>query len=85
MRHDIPLLAVTVPVPTDLPRRRGRAAINRFMTKIPIRMGEFDRSVVERAAELQGVTITMFCRHAALHVAAKILEHEDGLKPTVDP
>lgn len=80
-----PLLVVTVPVPTDLPRRRGRNAISEFDNKIPVRMGTMDRRVIERAAELQGVTITMFLRHTALHVAAKIVEYEDGVKPSIDP
>jgi len=48
--------------------------------RLPIRLSEAQRGLLERAAELEGLSVTEFVRGAALTAARELLREAESVK-----
>lgn len=85
MNTNTPLLTIPVAVPSYIPRRRGRSAVNAFDSTMHIRMNSLDHAVLEKAAKIYGIRKATFMRWASLQMAVALLEHHNGERPVIDP
>lgn len=77
------IIRVTIPVPSHIPLRRGKNALDGFDSVFHVRWKRADIEVVNEAALLCGVDTTAFIRQCTLFAAAAILEHHNGKRPNI--
>lgn len=73
-------LQVTIPLPSPIPRQRGRNATSDGSgTRLAIRFTKRERVIIEKQAELLGVTVSQFLRWCAVYTAVE-LEKRDAIR-----
>ena len=70
-----PPLKITIPIPNNFPVGRGTNSTGRRGGNLRIRCTNKEYDAIQYEAGLLDITLAMFCRWCAVHVAARLLEH----------
>jgi hypothetical protein len=74
MEYEAPL-RIAIPTPTDLPIGYGVNSTGKRGGNLRVRCTNKEYDAIQHEAVLLGMTLAMFTRHCAVHVAAQLSKH----------
>lgn len=70
-------LTLTIPYPSYIPRARGINAVNKFGTVLKAKCNLDEKTTVERAANIVGISYSEFIRWVCYHAARQVLGNDN--------
>ena len=77
MSYEIPL-RITIPIPTELPIGYGVNSTGKRGGNLRVRCTNKEYDAIQHEASLLGISLAMFTRWCAVHVAANLLKHREA-------
>jgi hypothetical protein len=79
-----PPLALTIPLPTDIPRSRGIFATTGYGGSLRVRCSDEQYDLVKEEAALLDISLACFCRWVIIHAASSLRKHREEQSDTYD-
>lgn len=77
MAHD-DRITLTIPFPSYIPRARGIHAVGKFGTLFKAKCTVEEKEIVQKAADVLGISPTEFVRWCVVHSAKEVLNVPDA-------
>jgi hypothetical protein len=72
-----PPLKITIPIPSVFPNTYGPHSTGKRGGNLRVRCTNGQYDAIQKEASLLGITLAMFCRWSAVHVADMLREHRE--------
>lgn len=72
------VISISIPRPRKIPPAYGRYGTTENATNLVVRMSYYERSVIEEAARMCGVTLSTFTRWVNIFAARELVFQESG-------
>ena len=82
MEYEAPL-RIAIPTPTDLPIGYGVNSTGKRGGNLRVRCTNKEYDTIQHEAALLGMTLAMFTRHCAVHVAAQLSKHREAKSTSI--